>query len=82
MSLWGRSHEFGQDGVGATLTGEIETGEVVSLELCLPHTPSPLKIRAIVRYRHGLRHGFEFLAQNVHQRDAICQVCEMLAGRE
>ena len=77
-SCWGRSTELGQDGIGATLTGELETGEIVSLEIPLPLSPYPLKVRAIVRYRQGLRYGFEFLTLNDSQRDMIRRVCEML----
>ena len=78
-SLWGRSNELGIDGVGGTLTGELETGEVVSMELALPLTAYPLKLRALVRYRIGLLHGFEFLAISEQQRDVLRRVCEMLA---
>lgn len=78
-SLWGRSNELGVDGVGGTLTGELEAGEVVSMELSLPLAAYPLKLRALVRYRIGLRHGFEFLAINTEQRDVLERVCEMLA---
>ena len=70
---------MGEDGVGGTLTGELEAGEVVSMELSLPLAAYPLKIRALVRYRIGLRHGFEFLAINEQQRDVLQRVCEMLA---
>ena len=80
-SLWGRSNELGEDGVGGTLTGELEPGEVVSLEVSLPLAAYPLKLRALVRYRQGLRHGFEFLAVNSQQRDVLRRVCEMLAQR-
>jgi hypothetical protein len=80
-SLWGRSNELGEDGVGGTLTGALEPGEVVSMELSLPLAPYPIKCRALVRYRQGLRHGFEFLALTREQRDTICRVCEMLAAR-
>jgi PilZ domain len=79
VSLWGRSSELGEDGIGATLTGEVEPGEVVSMELSLPASSYPMKFRALVRYRTGLRHGFEFLALNRQQRDALHRVCEMLA---
>jgi len=79
-SLWGRSTELGEDGVGATLTGEVQPGEVVSMELALPATVSPLKVRALARYRTGLRHGFEFLALTSQQRDALRRVCELLAS--
>jgi len=78
-SLWGRSNELGVDGVGGTMTGELEVGEVVSMELALPLAAYPLKLRALVRYRIGLRHGFEFLAVNEQQRDVLRRVCEMLA---
>jgi hypothetical protein len=80
-TCWGRSTELGQDGIGATLTGELESGEIVSLEIPLPLSPYPLKVRAIVRYRQGLRYGFEFLTLNENQRQIIRRVCEMLATR-
>jgi hypothetical protein len=80
-TCWGRSTELGQDGIGATLTGDLETGEIVSLEIPLPLTPYPLKVRAIVRYRQGLRYGFEFLTLGDAQRDIIRRVCEVLATK-
>lgn len=79
IDLWGRSIEFGQDGIGVTLTGELEPGEVATLELALPGIGSPLKLRALVRYRDGLRHGFEFLARDQKQLEAIRRTCELLA---
>lgn len=82
LDLWGRSIEFGQDGIGVTLTGELERGEVATLELTLPASSTPLKLRALVRYRDGLRHGFEFLGRDEMQRDLIKRACEFLsAGR-
>jgi PilZ domain len=81
-SCWGRSTELGQDGIGATLTGELETGEIVSLDIPLPLSPYPLKVRAIVRYRQGLRYGFEFLTLGDAQRETIRRVCEMLASKQ
>ncbi|HVI07156.1 MAG TPA: PilZ domain-containing protein [Candidatus Binatia bacterium] len=81
QSCWGRSTELGQDGIGATLTGELETGEIVSLEIPLPLSPYPLKVRAIVRYRQGLRYGFEFLTLAESQRDMLRRVCEVLATK-
>jgi PilZ domain len=79
VSFWGRSNELGEDGIGATLTGTMEPGEVVAMELLLPMAGYPMKFRALVRYRDGLRHGFEFLALTEAQRDEIRRVCEMLA---
>src|ERR1700693_3187121 len=81
LSCWGRSTELGEDGIGATLTGELETGEIVSLEIPLPLSSYPLKVRAIVRYRQGLRYGFEFLTLNDNERKIIRRICEMLASK-
>ena len=82
IEMWGRSIEFGQDGIGVTLTGELEAGEVATLELTLPANPTPIRLRALVRYRDGLRHGFEFLARDEMQRSVIRRTCELLAAGE
>jgi hypothetical protein len=80
-TCWGRSTEMGQDGIGATLTGTLENGEIVTLEIPLPLTPYPIKVRAIVRYCQGLRYGFEFLTLNDAQRETILRVCDYLATK-
>jgi PilZ domain len=80
-TCWGRSTEMGQDGIGATLTGSLEPGEIVTLEIPLPLAPYPIKVRAIVRYRQGLRYGFEFLTLNEGQRDTIQRVCQYLNSK-
>lgn len=82
FSIWGRSNEFGEDGIGATLTRELESGEVVTLELIFPIAAAPIKIRAVVRYHDGLRHGFEFLTRTAGQSEAIRKICEQLASGE
>ena len=82
LELWGRSIELGPDGIGITLTGQLERGEVATLEFTLPGTGTPLKLRALVRYRDGLRHGFEFLARDGAQHDMILRTCELLGLRE
>jgi hypothetical protein len=71
---------MGEDGIGGTLTGALEPGEVVSMELSLPMAAFPIKFRALVRYRDGLRHGFEFLALSAAQHDEIRRACELLAS--
>lgn len=78
--FWGRSNELGLDGIGATLTGDLEPGEVVSMEFPIPLQPFPLKLRAVVRYRIGLHYGFEFLTPTPDQRAALERVCQILAA--
>ena len=79
-SFWGRTSELGEDGLGGTLTGEIEPGEAVTMELALPLAAHPLRFRALVRYRSGLRHGFEFLTLTQEQHETVERVCRLLTN--
>jgi len=78
--LWGRTNELGQDGIGATLSGELQSGEVVTLDFPIPLAPHIIKVRAVVRYNEGLRCGFEFLVVTDDQRLILRQLCVMLAN--
>jgi hypothetical protein len=77
-TIWGRSNMIGQEGIGGTLTGELEIGEVVGLEFTLPLSAHPIKLRGIVRYKNGFQYGFEFLAVDAMQRQSIQRACEIL----
>jgi hypothetical protein len=79
-TCWGRTKELGEDGIGATLSGELRAGEVVSLEFPVPLSPRIIKLRALVRYSDGLRCGFEFLVVNEEQKLLLRQVCIALAN--
>src|SRR5947199_10838647 len=79
IELWGRSIEFGQDGIGVTLTGELKAGEVATLELTLPGGGARLELRELGRGRDGLRRGFEFLARDAIRSDTIPSTCDLLA---
>lgn len=79
-TCWGRASELGQDGMGATLSGELQIGEVVSLEFSIPVAPHSMKVRAVVRYSKGLRCGFEFLVVPDKQKPILREVCAILAN--
>lgn len=79
VSIWGRTSELGQDGVGATLSTELKVGEVVSMEFPIPVPPYYMRVRAISRYCEGLRCGFEFLIVTEEQRETLRRTCEVLA---
>ena len=79
-TCWGRSNELGEDGIGATLSGELQSGEVVSLEFPIPLQPHVIRLRAVVRYCDGLRCGFEFLVLSEEQKMTLHQVCVVLAN--
>lgn len=77
-SAWGRIHEMGEDGLSATLTGELNAGDVTSLEFCLPLSTITIKVRAVVRYRDGFRYGFEFLTLTPVQRNEVLHALQVL----
>ena len=79
-TLWGRTSELGLDGLGATLSGELHIGEVVSLEFPISIEPKVMKLRAVVRYGQGLLCGFEFLVVTAAQKLTLRQLCVMLAN--
>jgi hypothetical protein len=80
LTLWGRSNELAQDGLGATLSGQVQAGEVVSLEFPIPAAPHVMKLRGVVRYSDGLRCGVEFLVVTDAQRLTLRQVCVLLSN--
>jgi hypothetical protein len=77
-TLWGRSNMLGIEGLGGTLTGELEVGEVVGLEFPVPLCSQPVKLRGAVRYKNGFQYGFEFLAMDATQRQAIQRALQIL----
>ncbi|HUK86958.1 MAG TPA: PilZ domain-containing protein [Terriglobales bacterium] len=76
--LRGRSTDISEGGMGVTLGGELNAGEVVEMEFTLPLTRQPLHLRAAVRRRNGLNYGLEFLTLSPLQRDAIKRLCDPL----
>jgi hypothetical protein len=77
-TIWGRSTMIGVEGIGATLTGDLEVGEVVGLEFSVPLCQQAVKLRGSVRYKNGFQYGFEFLAIDAAQRQAIRRAIDIL----
>jgi hypothetical protein len=76
--ILGRCGDIGHGGLGAVLTEEIQKDEVLSLELSLPECDKPIVVRAIVRFRKGFLHGFEFLGLAAEQQSAVDAFCAAL----
>jgi len=71
VRLHGRCHEIAEAGLGGVISTALVSGEVVSLEFSLPDVPQPLALRAVVRHRAGVVHGFEFIGLSPEQRECI-----------
>ena len=70
-TLLGRTKDIAEGGLGATIPGNIGIGEIVELELQLPDTQEPLKLKAEVRYCQGFQYGFKFLHATEQQKELI-----------
>ncbi|HWS17134.1 MAG TPA: PilZ domain-containing protein [Candidatus Elarobacter sp.] len=70
-TLIGRTKDIAEGGLGATIPSSINIGEIVELELQLPDTKEPLKIKAEVRYRQGFQYGFKYIHITEQQKEMI-----------
>ncbi len=81
--IYGRAAVIAGGGFGATLAGELAVGQTVVAELQLVDGGrAPLRATAVVRDRHGFRHGFEFIDVDPEQRAAIRDLCALLQPAE
>src|SRR5712691_10879161 len=76
--FWGRASDICEQGLAATIVGELDINEVVSVELRLPLAQGIVTLRAAVRHRNGFFCGFEFLTLSDTQRQMIRKTCEGL----
>jgi len=70
-ALYGRTKDLGEGGLGATLPGNIEIGQIAEVEFQLPLHAEPLKLQAEVRYRQGFQYGFRFTHITEEQKALI-----------
>jgi len=70
-TLFGRTKDIAEGGLGATIPGNLDVGDIVELELHMPETSETLKLIAEVRYSQGFQYGFKFLHATVQQREII-----------
>ena len=69
--LHGRTKDLGEGGLGATIPGNIEVGQIAEVEFQLPLHNEPLRLKTEVRYRQGFQYGFRFLHITEDQRAMI-----------
>ena len=77
----GLARDISQCGLAANIDQIVETGERVTLELeqlnpaAQAESESAFQLDAVVRRRHGILHGLEFLNLNVTQIALVKQLC-------
>ncbi len=78
VRVHGRCTEISDSGLGAVTSAELNSGEIVSLELPLPGGDA-MDLRAVVRHRMGFLHGFEFISLLPAQADRLREFCRSLS---
>jgi len=77
----GHAHDISQCGLAANIDQMVETGEHVTLELeqlnpaAQLESESAFQLDAVVRRRHGVLHGLEFLNLSLAQIALVRQLC-------
>jgi len=74
----GVSLDISEGGIGALVEGELNVGDAVDMEFCLPS--GGLSVVAILRHTSSLRSGFEFLGLNPDERLRIAALFENHPG--
>jgi hypothetical protein len=74
----GLCNQIGDAGLGGIIGSELTIGEVVKLDLHLSPPSPPLSLRAIVRWRSRLQHGFEFFGISAEQNAKVRELCQGL----
>ena len=70
-NLHGRTLEIGEGGMGVVVASQLLLGESVRVEFLLPHMTTPVRATAVVRYRHAMCFGLQFLRLPDEQQSII-----------
>lgn len=77
-TIYGRTIDISECGVGTVISGFLERGESVSLEFNT--SAGELRLTALVRFVHGFRHGFEFIGMSAADSQKLKQACQSAAA--
>jgi TonB family protein len=67
----GRTIQMGEGGIGVVPASQLLVGEFVHIEFLVPHTSSPVRATAVVRYQRERCFGLQFLRLPVEQQSIV-----------
>jgi hypothetical protein len=77
IALQGHTKDLSEAGMAAVI-GERLSGpkRTFSIQIPAPHGTRQISVHARLRYRNGMRHGFEFTRISPSDREALRKICE------
>ena len=82
FEVTGLCNQIGEGGLGAIIAKELPVAEVVNLQFSIPFQPEPISVRAVVRWRNRLQHGFEFFGISSELCAKIREYCKDLTEQD
>lgn len=73
-TIYGRTIDISEFGLGAVLSGCLERGDSVSVEFNT--SAGDLRLTALIRFVHGFRHGFEFIGMSAAETQSLKGACQ------
>ena len=70
-SISARTIEIGEGGMGVVPAAQLLVGEPVRVEFLIPHTSTPVRATAVVRYQRERCFGLQFLRLPVEQQSMV-----------
>jgi hypothetical protein len=77
-TIYGRTIDISEFGLGAVISGFLERGDSVSVEFNT--SAGDLKLTALIRFVHGFRHGFEFIGMSPAESQNLKRACQSAAA--
>jgi hypothetical protein len=76
---FGQGSDVSEGGMAGYIPTELDLGEIVDLEVKLPYSRQPVKIKAAVRNRNGFRYGLEYMLIQPEDREQLIRSLKALA---
>lgn len=73
--IYGRTRDISEGGIGVVISDSLAPESRVAVELPVDFQTSPLRMNAVVCYRRGFSHGFEWIALEPADLAAIRRIC-------
>jgi c-di-GMP-binding flagellar brake protein YcgR len=76
--LQGKSHDLSQEGMAIYIPAELQIGQVVQIEFCVPFSQQRLGVSCLVRDSEGFRCGVEFRDLTKKDKEELARCCDRL----